>query len=42
MIRDRVVVGIRDNVIWKKLLVENKLIFNKCIDICCVSEIIFK
>lgn len=42
MIRDRVVVGIKDNIIWKKFLVESKFMLNKCIDICCVSEIIFK
>lgn len=38
MIRDRVVVGIRDNATRKKLLAENKLTLNKCIDICRASE----
>ena len=38
MIRDRVVVGIRDNGTRKKLLAENKLTLNKCIDICRASE----
>lgn len=38
MIRDRVVVGIRDNSTRKKLLAENKLTLNKCIDICRASE----
>ena len=38
MIRDRVVVGVRDNATQKKLLAENKLTLNKCIDICRASE----
>ncbi|PFX24871.1 Uncharacterized protein K02A2.6 [Stylophora pistillata] len=38
MIRDRVVVGIRDNATRKKLLAENKLTLNKCIDICRAKE----
>ena len=38
MIRDRVVVGVRDNSTRKKLLAENKLTPNKCIDICRASE----
>ena len=38
MIRDRVVVGVRDNSTRKKLLAENKLTLNKCIDICRASE----
>ena len=38
MIRDRVVVGIKDNATRKKLLAENKLTLNKCIDICRARE----
>ena len=38
MIRDRVVVGVRDNGTRKKLLAENKLTLNKCTDICRASE----
>ena len=38
MIRDRVVVGIKDNTTRKKLLAESKLTLNKCIDICRASE----
>ena len=38
MIRDRVVVGVRDKSTRKKLLAENKLTLNKCIDICRASE----
>ena len=38
MIRDRVVVEIRDNGTRKKLLAENKLTLNKCIDICRAIE----
>ena len=38
MIRDRVVVGVRDNSTRKKLLAENKLTPNKCTDICRASE----
>ena len=38
MIRDRVVVGIRDNGTRKKLLTESKLTLNKCIDICMPCE----
>ena len=38
MIRDRIVVGIRDNGTRKKLLAESKLTLNKCVDICRASE----
>ena len=38
MIRDTVVVGIKDNTTRKKLLAESKLTLNKCIDICRASE----
>ena len=38
MIRDRVVVGIRDNGIRKRLLTESKLTLSKCIDICRANE----
>ena len=38
MIRDRVVVGVRDNSTRKKLLAENKFTLNKCTDICRASE----
>ena len=38
IIRDRVMVGVRDDSTRKKLLAENKLTLNKCIDICCASE----
>ena len=38
MIRDRVVVGIKDNTTRKKLLAESKLTLKKCIDICRSSE----
>ena len=38
MIRDRVVVGIRESGTRKKLLAENKLTLNKCIDICRASK----
>ena len=38
LIRDRIVVGIRDNGTRKRLLQEAKLTLNKCIDICRSSE----
>ena len=38
MIRETVVVGIKDNTTRKKLLAESKLTLNKCIDICRASE----
>lgn len=38
LIRDRVVVGIRDNGTRKRLLQESKLTLNRCIDICRSSE----
>ena len=38
MIRDRVVVGIKENSTRKKLLIETKLTLNKCIDICRANE----
>lgn len=38
MIRDRVVVGIKENSTRKKLLIETKLTLNKCIDICHANE----
>ena len=38
MIRDRVVVGIKDNTTRKHLLAESKLTLKKCIDICRSSE----
>ena len=38
LIRDRIVVGIRDNGTRKRLLQEVKLTLNKCIDICRSSE----
>ena len=38
LIRDRIVVGIRDNGTRKRLLQEAKLTLNKCIDICWSSE----
>ena len=38
LIRDRLVVGIRDNGTRKRLLQEAKLTLNKCIDICRSSE----
>ena len=34
MIRDRIVLGVRDNSTRKKLLQEKKLDLQKCIDIC--------
>ena len=40
LIRDRIVVGIRDNGTRKRLLQEEKLTLNKCIDICRSSEAI--
>ena len=42
MIRDRVVVGIKDNSIRRKLLTENKLTLSKCIDICRANEMTAK
>ena len=41
LIRDRIVVGIRDNGTRKRLLQEAKLTLNKCIDICRSSEATF-
>ena len=38
LIRDRIVVGIKDNGTRKRLLQEAKLTLNKCIDICRSSE----
>ncbi|XP_032241511.2 uncharacterized protein K02A2.6-like [Nematostella vectensis] len=38
MIRDRIVVGIADNSIRKKLLTEAKLTLAKCVDICRANE----
>ena len=38
MIRDRFVVGIKENSTRKKLLIETKLTLNKCIDICRANE----
>lgn len=38
LIRDRIVVGTKDNGTRKRLLRESKLTLNKCIDICLSSE----
>lgn len=38
MIRDRIVLGIRDNSTRKKLLQEKKLDLQRCIDICRANE----
>lgn len=38
LIRDRVVMGILDKGIWKKLLQESKLTLQSCIDICQANE----
>ena len=38
LIRDRIVIGIRDNSIRKKLLAQGKLTLDKCINICCANE----
>ena len=38
LIRNRIVVEIRDNATCKRLLQEAKLTLNKCIDICWSSE----
>jgi hypothetical protein len=38
LIRDRIVIGIRDNGVRKKLLQEKKLDLGKCIDICRATE----
>ncbi|XP_068747376.1 uncharacterized protein [Montipora capricornis] len=38
LIRDRIVIGIRDNSICKKLLAEGKLTLDKCINICRANE----
>ena len=38
MLRDRIVIGIRDNGTRKKLLSESKLTSNRCIDICRANE----
>ena len=38
LIRDRIVVGIRDNGTRKRLLQKEKITLNKCIDICRSSE----
>ena len=38
LIRDRIVIGIRDNSIRKKLLAEGKLTLDKCINICRANE----
>ena len=38
LIRDRIVVGTKDNGTRKRLLQESKLTLNKCIDICLSSE----
>lgn len=38
MLRDRIVIGIRDNRTRKRLLQEKKLAFSKCMDMCRASE----
>ena len=38
MIQDRIVCGLRDNSIWKKLLQEPKLTLEKCLDISRAAE----
>ena len=38
LIRDRIVVGIRDNSVRKRLLRESKLTLKSCVDICRASE----
>ena len=38
LIRDRIVIGIKDNSIRKKLPAEGKLTLDKCINICCANE----
>ena len=38
LIRDQIVMGVRDNAIRKRLLQERKLILNTCIDICRSTE----
>jgi hypothetical protein len=38
LIRDRIVIGIRDNATRKKLLQDAKLTLNSCVDICRANE----
>ena len=38
LIRDRIVCGVRDNAVRRKLLQESKLTLEKCIDICHAAE----
>ena len=39
LLRDRIIVGIRDNGVRKKLLEIQKLRAQRCVEICCVAEI---
>ena len=38
LIRDRIVCGVRDNAVRRKLLQESKLTLKKCVDICRDAE----
>ena len=38
LIKDRIVVGIQDNSVCKRLLQEESLTLNRCIDICHAAE----